>query len=616
MEENRFDETLEWALKILEPLLSARSEVTIYAKEMHSDLSNRNSWSGTATEDGYRQAYDFILEYDARLREQQPRGSIGTHYFLDILEGQVKVACAESSTAEEVRQRVIEVLSQDLAMNVTGYETFYLYDTYGLPIEFTAEVAAEHGLSVDREGFEALMEKQRERGRAAANFGLGEKGAIEVYQQLPVEETKFLGYETLSATSTVVGLITDGEAQESVEDGQEIEIVLLETPFYGEAGGQVGDTGEIRGATGVVQVVDTVRPTPDLIVNRGKVKEGSLNVGDEVVAEVDVARRMDIARNHTATHLLQAALRKVLGEHVRQSGSLVAPDRLRFDFSHLAPLTRDETDQIQRLVNDAIRDNLPVSTLQTTLSEAIGQGAIALFDEQYGDSVRMVQVGPQEQPFSIELCGGTHLQATGQIGLFHIISESSIGAGLRRIEAVTGRGAEAFLRDNLDIIEAISEQLQTAPADIESKLTALIAERDEAQKRVRQLERALGRITVEKLLSEVESVGDVQIVAASVTASSMEALREMGDHIRNRLSSGVIVLAAEFNDRPNFLTMITHDLVDKGLHAGDMVKRIAEVTGGGGGGRPQIGQAGGRDKGKVEEALRLVNKLVAEKLTS
>lgn len=304
-------------------------------------------------------------------------------------------------------------------------------------------------MTVDLEGFAAEMERQRERARAAHTFRVGEREGVEVYPQLDVPATSFVGYEELSHKTFVLGLVSDGQSVGKISEGQDVEVILAETPFYGKMGGQVGDMGEIRGEKGKVMVTATFWATPELIVHRGRVVEGVLSVGDVVEAEVDRERRLDIARNHTATHLLQAALRKVLGTHVYQSGSLVAPERFRFDFSHPTALTESELIEVQRIANDAIRRNLKVSPRIVPYREAIDKGAIALFDEKYGEEVRLVEISDGLSTFSAELCGGTHLQATGEIGFFYIVSESSIGANMRRIEAVTGRGAEEFVEERL-----------------------------------------------------------------------------------------------------------------------------------------------------------------------
>jgi alanyl-tRNA synthetase len=319
-------------------------------------------------------------------------------------------------------------------------------------------------------------------------------------------------------------------------------------------------------------------------------------------------RRLDIARNHTATHLLQAALRQVLGGHIQQRGSLVAPERLRFDFSHLAAMTPDEIKAVQRIVNERIRQNLKVFAEETAYKKAIEAGAIALFDEKYGDIVRMMRVG--EPAVSTELCGGTHIASTGEIGYFHIISEGSIGAGLRRIEAVTGRGAEAFFKQRLFGLESIAKSLETTPENLPEKIAGLVAELEKERKQTLALERELARKEADSLLDRVEVVNGVKVLTARVAPNDQQVLREMADFLRDKLGSAIVVLGAVINDRPIFIATVTPDLVKQGHNAGDIVKQVSRVAGGGGGGKPNFAQAGGKDKDKLDEALRLVKSLI------
>jgi alanyl-tRNA synthetase len=388
--------------------------------------------------------------------------------------------------------------------------------------------------------------------------------------------------------------LVDNESTERIKEGQEASLILQSTPFYAEMGGQMGDTGEIVGPSGRFVVTNIIQMPPGIIVHQGKVVEGSLAVGDEVEAIVDEERRLDIARNHTATHLLQSALRQVLGEHVQQRGSLVAPDRLRFDCSHLTALTKEQIEEVNHIVNEKIRQNLKVYSEDSPYKKAIEEGAIALFDEKYGDTVRVVKIG--EPRISAELCGGTHVAATGEIGLFHIISESSIGAGLRRIEAVTGRGAEAFIEKHLLELEKVAENRDT-----------------ELQKERRQtlaLEKELAKKTAESLLAQAEVIKGVTVLVAKVPSLRMESLREMSDLLRDKLKSAVVVLGTVYEDKPAFLAAVTPDLVAKGYDAGKIVKQVAKVAGGGGGGKPDLAQAGGKDKKKLDEALNLVKGLI------
>jgi alanyl-tRNA synthetase len=345
-----------------------------------------------------------------------------------------------------------------------------------------------------------------------------------------------------------------------------------------------------------------------LIVHEGHVIKGTISESDTVQASVDIERRRDIARNHTATHLLQSALRQVLGDHIQQRGSLVAPEHLRFDFSHLAAMTPDEIKAVQRIVNDRIRQNLKVFDEETEYKKAVAAGAIALFDEKYGDVVRVMKVG--EPTVSVELCGGTHISSTGEIGYFHILSESSIGAGIRRIEAVTGRGAEAFVDRRLSGLEEISQSLETAPEEVKNKITSLLAELDAVKKHALSLEGEMAKHEAGSLLERVEEIKGIKVLSARVSSDNQQVLRDMADYLRDKLQSGIVVLGAVSGDRPVFVAAVTPDLVAKGYNAGDIVKQVSKVAGGGGGGKAGFATAGGKDKSKLDEALRLVKSLI------
>ena len=492
--------------------------------------------------------------------------------------------------------RIMERAEERKERRIHGEEVFMLYDTYGFPKELTAEVAAERGFSVDLEGFDKEMEGQRERARAAQKTISYSADVI-----LVQKKTDFVGYERLKQSSVVVGLVEGDRTVDSAFQGEDVEVILRETPFYGEMGGQVGDTGEIRGSQGKFAVANTVRHG-EAVIHQGRMIEGSLSVNDPVEAEVDEPRRLDIARNHTATHLLQAALRTVLGENVRQAGSLVAPDRFRFDFAQLTAVDREQLAEIQHLVNERIRQNLPVIAAEIPYTEAIAKGAIALFGEKYGERVRMVQIG--QPPLSMELCGGTHVGFTGEIGLFHILSESSIGWGMRRIEAVTGRGAERFMEERLIMLETTAQELQTTPGEVQSKVSSLLKELAKTRKQALASERKLARGTADSLLAQVESIEGINLIAEKVSAMSPEALRELGDRLKEKLKSGIIILGTIYDDKPSFVAMVTSDLAAKGFHAGEIVKEVAKASGGGGGGRAELGQGSGRDKSKVNEALK------------
>jgi alanyl-tRNA synthetase len=419
----------------------------------------------------------------------------------------------------------------------------------------------------------------------------------------------------------VLAILRDGEAVARANEGDRVEVVLAATPYYVESGGQVSDTGVLaRYQEGEeeprwkVEVDDVRQPVPGLLVHLGRVLAGRPQTEDPVWAIVDAERRWDIARNHTATHLLHSELRYILGEHVQQAGSLVAPDRLRFDFTHGAMLTQDQLDAVEQSVNDAILANYPLEAEHATYQEAISAGAIALFGEKYGEQVRIVKIGLPGEPFSQELCGGTHIHQTGDIGLFRIVSEASVAAGVRRIEAVTGRMAQKLVRKRLGVLDSAATHLGSRPEEVDRAVLRLLGELHHQQKEIAGLQRELARLEFESLLQQVQEVAGVQVLATRVQASSMDTLREMTDWFRNRLGSVVIVLGAVIDDKPNFVAAVTPDLVDRGLQAGDLVQQVARVVGGGGGGRPTLAQAGGRDPDRLDEALGLVPEAVAEGL--
>ncbi|HEY96512.1 MAG TPA: alanine--tRNA ligase [Dehalococcoidia bacterium] len=501
---------------------------------------------------------------------------------------------------------LIESIISDRTNEISGKDVFRLYDTYGFPVELTKEVAAGKGMSVDIEGFEREMEKQREKGRAAQKFDISKKDVMD--DKLDINDTIFTGYTTLIQKSTVLAVLVGNDSTDTIQEGQEAGIVLADTPFYGEMGGQLGDTGEIRSRTGTFIVSDTVRISQGIIIHRGKVIEGSFAINDEVEAEVDTKRRLDIARNHTATHLLQAALRSILGDHIQQRGSLVAPDHFRFDFSHLTAMLPEEIAEVQRIVNEGIRANLPVYGEEIPYTQAVAEGAIAIFDEKYGDVVRVLKVG--KPPISMELCGGTHVTSTGEIGFFQIAGESSIGSGLRRIEAVTGKGAEEYINRRIQDLKKIAGYLEAETDEVVEKTRNLLDDLKHETRRANALESELAARTAESLVESVQSVNGVNVIVARVKSSRIEVLREMSDILREKLKSVVVVLGSVFDDKPVFVAAVTPDLVAQDYNAGSIVKQVAQATGGGGGGKPDLAQAGGRHKEKLDDALKLVTEII------
>jgi alanyl-tRNA synthetase len=514
---------------------------------------------------------------------------------------------------------------------IPGAEAFRLYDTFGFPLDLTRDVASERGFAVDEAGFEIALEEQRQRGREAQQLATVDAEEFELYARL-LEELKESGRlgpdgvehpydEYIELETVIVAILRDGEIVNQASEGDEVEIVLAATPFYVESGGQVSDTGLLaryregeQSPTWEVEVSGMREPVPGLILHEGLVTQGDPGVEDPAWAMVDAMRRMDIARNHTATHLLHSELRYILGEHVQQAGSLVAPDRLRFDFTHGAMLTQDELDAVEQSVNDAILANYPLLAEHEGYQEAVAAGAMALFGEKYGDEVRVIKIGVPQEPFSQELCGGTHVHHTGEIGLFRIVSEGSVGAGVRRIEAVTGRAAQQLVQQRLGVLDAAAAQLGAQPEDVDRAVLRLLGDLHRRQKEIGELRRELARLEFEKLLSQVHEVDGVNVLAARVHAADVETLREMTDWLRTRLGSVIIVLGAVIGEKPSFVAAVTPDLVEKGLKAGAVIERVARVVGGGGGGRPTLAQAGGRDPRRLDEALALVPKVVRDLL--
>jgi len=536
----------------------------------------------------------------------------------DVIRAEEEKFITTLDTGLNLVEKLIGEASSQGRERLIGEEVFRLYDTYGFPPELTAEIAREKGLSIDWEGFQAEMERQRERARSGQKFvDLSDRveGKAEVKGKLTVirERTEFIGYEKYSSRAKVCDLMTNESSVQSVAEGGEVDVVLDKTPFYGEMGGQVGDSGEISSHKGKIVVTNSLRTPSDVIIHRGKVVEGSISISDEVEAKVNVIRRLDIARNHTATHLLQAALRQIVNRHIEQKGSLVEPERFRFDFSHLGQVTEELLNEIQRQVNEWIRQNSKAKAKRVPYKQAIAEGAIALFEEKYGEEVRMLEIG--EPAISKELCGGTHVSSTGEIGIFLITSEGSIGTGLHRIEAVTGREAESLIESRLTALQSLAKEVEGSIDEVPNKVKTITIELEAERKRVFSLERELSRRIAEDLPGQAEQVNGVTVLAAKVPALTMPILREMGDALRDRLKSAVVVLATVYNGKPNFLAMVTPDLIAKGFHAGDIINQVAKVTGGGGGGKASMAQAGGKDATKIDEALRLVRSVIASQIS-
>ncbi len=511
---------------------------------------------------------------------------------------------------------IIEQVQSSGGNAVPGNDAFVLKDTYGFPLDLTQRIAGEAGLTVDEAGYTAAMNEQRERSRAAAQFKRGADAEIWADKGLP--STEFLGYTQVAASGQILALVSNSDDVSSAMAGSPVEIVLDRTPFYAESGGQVGDSGRLVGPHGTVRVDDTLRPAPGLIVHYGVVESGQVTVGDAVQAEVALTRRADIERNHTATHMLQRALRDVVGEHAAQAGSLVAPDRLRFDFTHNRALDAAQLREIESRLNAWVRADGAVAWQVMDYQAALDAGAIALFGEKYGDQVRMVTIERNGATMefasrdSRELCGGTHVKRTGEIGYVRLVGESSIGSGIRRIEALTGRGAEVWAEQQAEVLRDLAGRLGVSVTQVSERVEQLVSENRQRQQELDALRGKMARASIESLLDTVNRDGAVPVLAAQVEVEDANRLREMGDWLRDKLGSGVIVLGTIIGEKPQILTMVTPDLVKMGYHAGNLVKALAQIVGGGGGGRPEMAQAGGRDVRKLADAITRAPELVAE----
>ena len=493
---------------------------------------------------------------------------------------------------------------------IDGPTAFTFYDTYGFPIDLTQDMAEESGMTVDEKGFEEAMKAQRELSKKSKKDITAWDLAFTVKEQLgDLDKTEFIGYEQLSTETVLAGMIADGQKIEEAEEGQEVYVVLPVTPFYAMSGGQAGDHGVISGATGKI-VVDNTEKMPDGKYVHHGVVSGTVVAGETVTAQVDEAVRQATARNHTATHLLHKALQEVLGDHVHQAGSSVDAQRLRFDFSHMSAVTAEELAKVEAKVNEVILQAIPVNIFETGIEEAKKLGFTALFGEKYGDVVRCVQAGD----YSMELCGGTHVANISQIGLFKVVSEGAVAAGVRRVEAVTGMGAYQYALQKEQLLAELGRTLKTPEKDLISRVEQLGAQNKELEKEIAQLHAAASKNQVDGLLDNVKEVNGVKLLACEVEAADMNSLRDMSDMFRDKLGSGVVVLGAKSESGVNLIVAATKDLTKQGIHAGNIIKEIAKVTGGGGGGRPDMAQAGGKDYTRLAEALAMAETLVAGQL--
>ena len=494
---------------------------------------------------------------------------------------------------------------------LSGDNAFKLYDTYGFPLDLTIEILEEKNMTVDEEGFQAAMKEQREKARAARKTTNYMGADVTVYQSIPAEiTTDFVGYDRLVHDSEITVLTTESEIVEALTDGQHGTILVKETPFYATMGGQTGDTGVITGAGGSFVVEDTIHLQGGKVGHVGYMASGMLTVGETVTMKVSESARRSTEKNHSATHLLQKALRMVLGEHVEQAGSLVTPDRLRFDFTHFSAMTTEELKKVEELVNQEIQAGLDVVTQEMSLDEAKKTGAMALFGEKYGEKVRVVKMGD----FSTELCGGTHVGNTGTIHAFKIVSEAGIAAGVRRIEALTGEGLMAYYHKTEEELHEAAHAAKTTPADLKSKIEAMMAEIKALQAENDKLKSKLAKESLGDVMDQVKEIHGVKVLAAKVSDADMNGLRSLGDQLKEKLGEGVIVLASVQGDKVNLMATATDAAQKQGAHAGNLIKAIAALVGGGGGGRPGMAQAGGKNPAGVDSALEKAYETAAQQL--
>ena len=492
-----------------------------------------------------------------------------------------------------------------------GQDAFRLYDTYGFPMDLTREILEEKGYQIDEERFAKEMEEQRTRARSSRETTNYMGADATVYDQIdPAVTTEFDGYDKLTLESEISVLTTEEELTDSLMEGQRGTIITKVTPFYGTMGGQQGDVGVISSDQGSFQVEDTIHLRGGKVGHVGIMTGGMLKAGDTVTLCVDREKRLDTAKNHSATHLLQKALKTVLGSHVEQKGSLVTPDRLRFDFAHFQAMTEEEIARTEALVNEEIQANLAVTTQIMSLEEAKKSGAMALFGEKYSDEVRVVSMGD----FSRELCGGTHVSNTGVISLFKIVSESGIAAGVRRIEALTGNGVLAYYKEMETRLAAAASLLKTSPAELTDKIAHLQAELKAAHSENESLKSKLAQDSLGDVMDKVTEIKGVKVLASSLADVDMNGLRDLGDQLKEKLGEGVVVLIADNGGKVNLMATATKGALDKGVHAGNLIKAVAACVGGGGGGRPQMAQAGGKDASKIPEALQKVAAVLEEQI--
>ncbi|KPU28047.1 alanyl-tRNA synthetase [Caloranaerobacter sp. TR13] len=505
----------------------------------------------------------------------------------------------------------IEKIKDNGETRLDGESAFKLYDTYGFPLDLTKEILEEEGLTVDELGFNREMDKQRERARKARAEKDSQAWDIDIEGfYINREKTIFKGYNNIRLETEVLSIIKDNKEIKKLEKGQEGILILKETPFYPESGGQVGDKGKLLNNNFKCEVFDTKKGSKGVILHKVIVIDGEVFEGDKVEAIVDEKERLDAARNHSATHLLHRALKDIVGEHVNQAGSLVHPDRLRFDFTHFEGLNKNTLVEIEKLVNEKILQSLNVETFEVSLDEAVKMGAVALFDEKYGEKVRVVKMGD----YSLELCGGTHVNNTSQIGMFKIVSESGVASGIRRIEAITGMKVFEYLNDMEKKMNSLIEVLKTNKKEVIEKAKDLIEENKLLEKEINNLKSKIASSKVDDIINEKIEVNGISLIVKRIDDMGMNELRQLGDRIKDKMNSVLVILGSVKDGKISFVAMATKDLVSKGIHAGNIIREVAKETGGGGGGRPDMAQAGGKDVSKIDIALSKVVDIVKEQL--
>ncbi|WP_163655708.1 alanine--tRNA ligase [Listeria sp. PSOL-1] len=505
-----------------------------------------------------------------------------------------------------ILEEILEEAKTSGKTAISGTAIFKLYDTYGFPVELTEEYAIDHHLSVDHAGFEAEMEKQRARARSARADTKSMNVQGDLLGSL-TDESVFVGYETLECTSEILYMIQENHLVEEAKASEEVQVIFKETPFYAESGGQVADHGIVQAETGFAFVSDVQKAPNKQNLHRLTVKEGSLKLGDTVKLTVDTKKRLATIKNHTATHLLHRALKDTLGEHVNQAGSLVAPDRLRFDFSHFGQISEEELNKMEQIVNEKIWEQLKVSITEMPINEAKELGAMALFGEKYGDIVRVVQIGD----YSIELCGGVHVKNTAEIGLFKIQSETGIGAGTRRIEALTGEAAYQFMNEQEQLLKQAAKQLKTTSKEIPQKIETLQQDMKEVRRENDSLQAKLSHASSSDIFSNPVDVNGEKVIAKQVNAKDMAALRQFADNWKEKQIGGILVLGALQGEKVNLLAAVSKEAQEKGYHAGKLIKEVAIRCGGNGGGKPDLAQAGGKNPAELEQALAAVKEILA-----